>query len=593
RGRPYGGGMRPTDLDLAQRVRPALLLELDLTQGVRETPPASPVEAARFRHVPVLRAVVEALREASYDERVVGLVAHVGSHPLTLAQAEEVRAAVSAFGQTGKPAVCWSESFGELGPGTLPYYVASAFNELWLQPSGDVGLTGVVAQAVFVRDALDKLGVTTQVGQRREYKTAANMFVESGMTAPHREMVERLVESASTTIIDGVAAGRGLTADAVQDARDHAPLAADEALERGLVDRLGYRDEVYADLRERLGPVQLRYVTRYGKGLGSVNQQAARVASTVTRRPKPVVAVVQASGGIHLGRSRQSPLGASSVGADSLGAALRAVGQDDSVHAVVLRVDSPGGSYVASDAVRREVLRLRLTGRPVVASMASVAGSGGYYIAMPADVIVASSGTLTGSIGVLAGKEMLRSALSRIGVQRESVSSGKYAEMFSRQRPFTDDEWQRMEAWLDRVYADFTTKAADDRGMAVADLEAVARGRVWSGADAREHGLVDEVGGLDQAVEIACSRAALPRSGVVVKTLPKASLVERLRPAESSEHHAAATLGLGAGTLGLGAGTLGFGAGTLGRGAGFETALGDLGLAPLGVLTMPVTWHLS
>jgi protease IV len=554
-----------------------LLLELDLTRGLREAPPRTPVEALRARHVPTLRSVVDALRRAASDDSVVGLVAHVGRHQATLAQSSELRAAVARFRRSGKPATCWSESYGEMGPGTVAYHLASAFDEVWLQPSGDLGFTGVVAQAVFIRDALDKLNITAQIGQRHEYKTAANTFLESGMTDAHREMAHRLVESAMETVVSDVAAARRLDPAAVRGAIDRAPLTAPEAVEVGLVDRIGYRDEVYAALRGRLGKVHLRYVERYGRGLAGITD--GLIASQVTRRHKPVVAIVQASGPIHLGRSGSSPFAGPSIGSDTIGSVLRSAAANDAVKAVVLRVDSPGGSYVASDAIRREVLALRRTGRTVVASMASVAGSGGYYIAMPADVVLANPGTLTGSIGVLAGKQVVREALSRLGIQRESVSQGAYAEMFSTQRPFSDDEWRRLETWLDRIYADFTAKAAEDRGMPLEQLRGVAKGRVWTGADAVNRGLVDELGGLSDAVDLACDRAGLRRADVEIRSLPRISPLDRLRPPESSEHPAAAQVG---GEI---------------RGVQDASPLGllqrTLGMPPAGVLTMPVVWRLS
>ncbi|HET7326071.1 MAG TPA: signal peptide peptidase SppA [Nocardioidaceae bacterium] len=560
------------------------LLELDLTRGLLESPASTPLEAIQARRVTVLRSVVDTLRKAATDDSVGGLVAHIGRTQPTLAQSSELRAAIQDFRRHGKSAVCWSESYGEMGPGNVAYHLATAFEEIWLQPTGDVGLTGVVAQAVFVRDALDKLGIDPQIGQRHEYKSAANTFLESTMTEPHREMAERLVESAMQTICADIAAARGISVDAVRAAVDRAPLSAQEALDRGLVDRLGYRDEVYGDLRGRLGArsgarlgarsrdVRLRYVERYGKGLA-----ASTYRMGASGRKKSVVAVVQATGGIHLGRSSgRSPASGPTVGSDTVGAVLRAAGDDDHVKAVVLRIDSPGGSYLASDAIRREILRLRRCGTPVVASMASVAASGGYYIAMPADVVVASPGTLTGSIGVLAGKQVLRDALARIGVQRESVASGAYAEMFSTQRPFSDIEWERLEEWLDRIYADFTTKAANDRSMDVEALREVAKGRVWTGADAVELGLVDQLGTLPDAVDLACARAGVTRADVAVHTVPKPGMLDRLRPAENSDAPAAASVA----QIGVGAPAL-------------EHLLNALGLPGGGVLTMPVHWQLG
>jgi protease IV len=546
------------------------LLELDLSRGVAEAPPSSPVEAAHTRHVPLLRHLVEGLHQGAEDARVVGLVAHVGTAQPSLAMADELRAAVQRFRRAGKPAVVWSESYGEMGPGNVAYYLASAFGEVWLQPSGDVGLTGVVASGVFVRDALDRAGVNPQLSQRHEYKTAADTFLRRSMTDAHREMAERLSESAMDTIVQAVADGRGLTRDAVRAAVERAPLHGEEARELGLVDRLGYRDEVYASVRERNPDARLKYVERYRK------RPAANPAQRLARRNKPAVAVVQASGPIHLGRSRgQTPLRGRSIGSDGLGGGVRAARDDDAVRAVVLRVDSPGGSYVASDAIRREVLALRESGRTVVASMGTVAASGGYYISMPADTVVADAGTVTGSIGVLAGKQVIRDALERLGVRIESVSVGRQAQMFSTQREFTEDEWQRLEAWLDRVYDDFTGKAAQDRGMDVDRLRDLAKGRVWTGADARRHGLVDELGGLEDAVDLACARAGVRRRDAQVKTLPRKHPLQALRPAQSSESPAAAVA-----TLGGDGGSL------------LDHVFRALQVPAYGVLTAPVLWEL-
>ena len=557
---------------LPDRRRPfgPVLLELDLSRGVVETPSAAPLRIVGARPAPTLHALLTALRQAERDRHVAGLVAHVAQRPISLALSSELRDAVGRFRRSGKAAVAWTESFGELGVGNVGYHLATAFEEIWLQPSGDVGLTGVVARAVFVRDALDRLGVEPQLAQRHEYKTAADTFLRSEMSDAGREMARRLAESATETIVADVAAARGLDPATVREIVDHAPLTATEALEAGLVDRLGYRDEIYASLRSRLGDVRLLYVERYGRR----RERGRAVRRAVAGRSSPVVALVRASGPIHLGHSSSVPWGGPNVGSDTLGATLRAAGRDPAVKAVVLRVDSPGGSYVASDAIRREILALRGSGRPVIASMATVAASGGYYIAMPCDVVVASPTTLTGSIGVLAGKQVVKEALGRVGVRIDSEAVGAHAEMFSSQQPFTEEEWARLEVWLDEVYDDFTSKAAADRGMPVERLRDVARGRVWTGADARAHDLVDQLGGLEEAVAIACERAGVGRDDVDVRVLPQAGLVRRLRGPESSEHAAAAH--------------------TAGQQPLLDGALAALGL-PLaaGVLTMPVTWELS
>src|SRR4051794_5261439 len=557
-----------------RRPAPRVLLELDLSRGLREAPPASPVQALRAVHVPSLRGVVEALGRAARDKRVVGLVAHIGTKQPTLAQSAELRAAVQELRGAGKRAVCWAETFGELVPGNVGYHLASSFDEIWLQPSGDVGLVGFSAESFFLRDALDKLGVETQMGQRHEYKTAADTFLRSSMTEANREMVTRLVQSSTETLVRDVAAARGLSEDDVRSLVAIAPVSPQDALDRGLVDRLGYLDHVYDDLRGRLGEVDLKYVERYGK------DALSQAGAAVTRHRRPVVALVHAAGPIHLGRSSATPLSGRSIGSDTVAAALRAAGSDASVKAVVLRVDSPGGSYVASDTIRREVLALRAAGKPVIASMANVAASGGYFIAMPADRVLASAGTITGSIGVLGGKQVIRETLRRAGIHRETVSAARYADMFSSDRPFDEEEWARLEGWLDRVYDDFTGKAASDRGMPAEDLRAVARGRVWTGADAVERGLVDELGGLERAVELAATRAGAARRDVELRVMPQRTLVQRLLPADNSESPAAASA-LGVTGLLDGAGL-----------PTFEHLLAASGVAPYGVLSLPMGWHL-
>ncbi len=543
------------------------LLELDLTRGVTDPPPTTPLAALRARHVPSLRHLVNALRRAREDAGVAGLVAHLGGPSLSLAQTQDLRDAVRDFRAAGKPAVAWTESFGEVGPGTVPYYLATAFDEVWVQPSGDLGVTGVSVEAVFVRDALDKAGVVPQLSKRKEYKTAADTFTERELTGPAREMASRLAASSYEQIVSGIAAARGLTEDRVRELVDAAPLTAAEALEAGLVDKLGYRTDVYDALKRRLGEAGPKLVERYHR---------RRAADLVPRRNPPVVAVVQVAGGIALGRSgRGRPAGGPGAGSDTIGAALRAARRDENVKAVVLRVDSPGGSYVASDAIRDEVLRVRGAGIPVVASMGSVAASGGYFVAMPADVVVAQPGTITGSIGVLAGKGVLRDALAKLGIAREGVAEGRNARMYSAQQEFSDEQWRRLEETLDRIYDDFVGKAAHDRGLSYGELEQIARGRVWTGADARERGLVDELGGLDRAIDLACARAGVSRDDAVLRALPHRTVVDRLKPPESTDDLAVSAAAWVPGADGLAA-----------------SVYAALGLPPVGMLTMPVTWRL-
>lgn len=510
-----------------------VLLELDITRGVHEAPAASPLEVVRARHTPILRTIVGHLRQAAGDDDVAGLIAGIGPGALTLSQSEELRAAVRDFRAAGKFALAWSPTFGELGTGTTGYHLATGFEEIWLQPSGALGLTGYVAEEPFARGALDKLGIEPQLSRRHEYKSATELFDRHEMSPPNAEMMQRLLDSITESVLRDVAAARALDIGVVREALDIGQLSATEALARNLIDHIGYRDEAYSAVRERIGVTDptMRFVERHG------TNRLESLVGDVVRMPvggKKVVGVIQASGPILLGRSSTGVPAGPVVASEPIGAALRAAGRDDGVVAVILRIDSPGGSYIASDAIRREIQLLRRR-KPVIASMASVAASGGYYIAMPCDAVVADATTITGSIGVLAGKHVVRDGLERIGINRATLTSGPFAAMFSSNRGFTDAEWALLDRWLDEVYADFTAKAAADRGLPVDDLRAVAKGRVWSGADAADRGLVDRIGGFETALAEACRRAGVAVGEVSVRAIPKPNPLQLLRPTENTD----------------------------------------------------------
>jgi protease IV len=550
-----------------QRTAP-LILELDLTDGLTETRPADPVSAVMARHRLVLADVLDGLRRASRDSRVRALVVKVGGRPIGLGIVQELRQAIREFAEAGKATVAWAESFGEFSAANVAYYLATAFDTICLQPSGDLGLTGLAVERIFLRGALDKLGADFQVGKRHEYKSAAEQLTEHGFSAPAREETERMTASVTEQLASAISERRGLAPGQVGELIDRGPFLASQALDAGLVDTLGYRDEVYADVRQRAGEgATLLYLTRYQR-----SRALAERARKLPVRRESGVALIYATGPIRRGRSGRGPLSGGAMGSDTISAALRTATADDQVKAIVLRVNSPGGSYVASDTIWREVVRARAAGKPVVVSMSDVAASGGYYIAMAADVIVAQPGTITGSIGVLEGKAVLGEALGRAGVSSDSIVQGAHAAMFSQLRPFTEDEWALISQHLDHIYADFTGKVAEGRRMTPERVHELARGRVWTGADALVNGLVDELGGLDEAAAIARRRAGLPERAPV-RVYPRASPVDRLRPAGSSESHGAAAASLLAD----------------GWGPAWRLAA-RAGLASYGPLTLPGNW---
>lgn len=523
------------------------VLELDLMSIPPETAGFDPLAMIAGGGRPmVLRQAVAAIHRAAEDDRVAGLIARVQLPAAAPGPVQELRDAIAAFGAV-KPTVAWAETY----PGTLSYYLASAFREIWMQPSGSVGLIGFATSAMFLRDALDKAGIEAQFVARGEYKSAANVFTEDSYTEPHREADARLIESLQQQVWDGIAASRGLDPGTINTLADEAPLLRDAAVTGRLVDRIGFRDEAYKRIGELAGgpentdaddddaPPRL-FLSRYAKA--TAPKPAPPLPPLPGRKAKPTIAVVTLHGAIVSGRGGPQPLpfGRSNAGADTIAAALREAAANDDVAAVVLRVDSPGGSVSGSETVWREVIRTRESGKPVVASMGAVAASGGYYVSMAADEIVANAATITGSIGVITGKFVSRELKDKLGVGSDSVRTNANADAWSTNAPFTDEQQARVEAEADLIYTDFVERAADGRKLSVETMETLARGRVWTGGDAKAHGLVDELGGLRTAVTRAKVLAGFDEDVEArVVAYPGTSWLDMLRPKPSSQPAAA------------------------------------------------------
>ena len=482
------------------------VLVLDLSQGLIEDRPDNPLARASLGGAVVLHEAVEALAAAGGDERVKALVIRAGWGDPGLAQMQELRAAVADFRAEGKPVFAFAETFGEAGNGTLHYFLASAAGEIWMQPSGDLGVTGFALEQPFLRPLLQDIGARAQVAQREEYKGAMSFLTEDALPAPQRENLQRYLDSIVLQIATAVAEARNLEAGAVRDLIDGAPYRGPQAVQIGLVDRLGYWDEVEAAVNAAAGTNLDDWYALgdYARSLPAPDETA------------PVIAMVHGQGPILLAESQDGPLfGSVTMAAVDIAEALSAAIDDPEVEAIVFRVDSPGGSYVGSDTIWREVRRARDLGKPVVVSMGNFAASGGYFVAAPADRIVAQPGTLTGSIGVISGKVSLDELWADIGVNWDGVQAGRRAAMWSPNAPFSSDEWDWLQQTLDATYADFTGKVAEGRGLTREQVLAVAKGQIWSGADAKEAGLVDALGGYRTAVALAKDAAGLPAEGEV------------------------------------------------------------------------------
>jgi len=483
-----------------------------------------------FTSPPTVREVVDSLRRAKTDPDVSAVILAPGGTAPFWAKVQEVRDAVLDFKTSGKPIIGYLEYGGE-----QEYYLATACDRVYLMPTSAVELTGLASYELFLRGALDKIGAVPDMLHIGEYKTAANTYMDKTYTAAHREMAESLNDDLYGQIVAGIAAARGKTEAEVRAMFEHGPYLAKEALDAGLVDGLAYRDE----LNDRAAlPGDADRTVDF-----SIYRRGGETFSFTSR---PRIAVVYAVGLIASGDSGTDPMQGDVVGSDTLARYLRRAREDRSIRAIVLRVDSPGGSAIAADAIWREMERTR-SAKPLIVSMSDLAASGGYYISLPAHAIVAEPATLTGSIGVVVGKVAYGGTLDKLGLNLEGISTGgPYAQMDSPVRPFTDAERQKMTEMMQATYDTFVRKVAEARHATPAAIDAIARGRVWTGRQAKANGLVDELGGLTRAVELAKERAGLdPAADVqIVVYPPRKGLFETLvDPFASSRLGLAASLG--------------------------------------------------
>eukprot|EP00008_Paramoeba_atlantica_P006603 CAMPEP_0201476516 /NCGR_PEP_ID=MMETSP0151_2-20130828/1706_1 /ASSEMBLY_ACC=CAM_ASM_000257 /TAXON_ID=200890 /ORGANISM="Paramoeba atlantica, Strain 621/1 / CCAP 1560/9" /LENGTH=729 /DNA_ID=CAMNT_0047856911 /DNA_START=110 /DNA_END=2296 /DNA_ORIENTATION=+ len=619
----------------SRRMSPGTILEIDFSsQQFYEDSSGTDGFAAKLSKSMgglTVSQLTEGIRQAAHDPNIAGLVCKIGSvGELSLSEIQELREAIRYFRrvntspdstkdceskdtepllptssspsspspspprpskeQGNKFCIAWAESFGEFRPGNACYYLASAFPRIYVQPTGEINLTGFLLDSAFIKGLFDKIGCEPQLDKRHEYKNAVNTYTETSLTEPHREVMTSLCDSLYQQMIDDIAQDRGLEVEEVKRLFDQGMLSASEAKAAGLVDALLYRDKVYEKAREladaqkgkpagffgrffssgsRTPDSSKKEANKEAKGSKSeekeeekeeeeekLNQEIFKKEEKIQetlRKKYPLlffsqyiernvsgvdggyhamqahlpskaqslwffqrffrylrrvvatqrkVAIIKANG-IILSGSSQGGLGGNTIGSDTMCLCLRKARRDPSVHAVVLKINSPGGSALASDCIRREIELLKKAGKYVVISMGTLAASGGYFIAMEADKIVASGATLTGSIGVFAGKLITRGMWQKIGITFDGIQSNEHSTFYSALHGYSENEKERLSTFLDRIYDDFVGKAASGRKMTVEEMDRVARGRVWTGGDALARGLVDELGGLDVAVRLA------------------------------------------------------------------------------------------
>ncbi len=440
--------------------------------------------------------LVQTLADLGEDPSVAGVLLRLDGYRGGMARAEEIRAGIAALKEAGTPVFAYLGAGGD----NVEYYIAAACDRVWMHPAATLSLTGLSTRMTFYRGSLDKLGVQAQFSRIGIYKSSPEQYTETAPTAPNLQVRNALLDDRHDRWLTAIAAGRQRDPAAMQALVDDGPYPAGLALEKGLVDALVYPDELRDRAREAAG--------RPGAGLRRPLEE--RTASRHWRPPHSI-AVIHVDGLINTGRSGRLPLGLLEIsGSDTLVDAIERARDDRTIDAIVLRVDSPGGSAFASEEIWRQVALTRGT-KPVVVSMASMAASGGYYASCAADHILADPSTLTGSIGVYSGKVSLAGLYDKLGITTIKLRRGEHAGLYDMDEPWSPSEYRAVERVVDHLYADFIGHVAEGRGADDVDaIDRVARGRVWTGAQALEVGLVDELGGLVRAVEVARELAGIP-----------------------------------------------------------------------------------
>ena len=447
-----------------------------------------------------LTGLVMQFKKAKVDKRIKGILLDVNMSGVGWGKAEEIRDAITDFRSSGKPVYAYIE-FGL----NKEYYIATAADKIIVPPPGELFINGFAAEVMFFRGSLDKLGIYPDIYQIGKYKTAANMFTQKEMTEAHKQFMDELVDDLYGRYLNTIAQARHKSYDEVRTLIDNAPYNADEAKKAGLIDDAMYRDEVETMLKKQFGQKESEPLIAVR---GSEYRDVSPESLGLNKGER--IAVIYASGEIGSGSSQNSPSGDQSIGSDTVAKALNDAAADKTIKAIVLRVDSPGGSGLASDIIWRAVETANQK-KPVVVSMSDVAASGGYYISASARKIIAQPSTITGSIGVLAGKPVMRGFYDWLGISNQYVMRGKTAGMFRETEKFSDEERVKFEEWIKTTYyRDFVPKVAKGRGKDAQYVDSVAQGRVWTGGQAKDKGLVDEFGGLDRAIDVAKQLANIP-----------------------------------------------------------------------------------
>lgn len=493
------------------------VLSLDLRGGLTDQDPQSPFAAFSKQSRSVM-SIVDGLRRAEKDDKVKAVLIRLPETGVAPAAADEIRLAVKRFRAAGKPVFTHSQGLYPVGIVTSTYMLGASADEFWMQPNAPFQAVGVASEELFFKRFFDKYGVKAEYEQRYEYKNAVNPYLYSDYTPAHRESTLSWMTSVYESALGFAAADRKKEPAALRAALEAGPYDARDALAKGLIDKVGQVKDVQTEALKRAGTS--------GKLVDFDDYiAAAKAVEAVSGAGKPVIAVVNAEGPIITGAAQNgSPFGdGQTIYSDDISKALYDAAEDKDVKAIVFRVSSPGGSDTASEQILAAMRAAKAAGKPVVVSMGTYAASGGYWISSEASSIVAEPTTLTGSIGVFGGKFAVGEALSRFGVDVHGLSvGGEYAGAYRMGDGFTSTQRAAFAGQIDKIYDGFITRVAEGRKLPPERVREIAKGRVWTGAQAKPLGLVDEIGGFYQAVDKAKALAGLSGKEVRLKTLPGA-----------------------------------------------------------------------
>jgi protease-4 len=448
-------------------------------------------------HPMSVHTVISGIQHAAHDQKVKGIFINIDGNAFKIATTQEIRNAIKDFRKTGKFVYAYTDTFGDFSNGTGAYYLASSASKIWVMPLGAFNFNGIVVEVPFGKKAIDNFKIRPQFGRREEYKGMPESFLESDFTAPHRQNMQRILDSLVSQVIDDVAQDRNLKTQDVRDILNSAPHILKEAVTAKMIDEIGYKDQVKDAIEKTLGN-KAEYVDfeTYAK----MNKE--------TSHPDKI-AVVYAEGTISKGKVAHNPL-SDDVMMDAVEVAksIREAGEDKDIKAIILRIDSGGGYPIPCELIDREIEKLKEK-KPIIVSMANYAASGGYWIACHARKIVAQPTTITGSIGVYAGKIITQEFWDNYGLHWGEVHTGNNAQIWSTGQEFTEIGRQKFERYLDKIYTVFQEKVAEGRKLSPQVVHDLAKGQVWTGFEAKEKGLVDELGGLTTAIEIAKKEAGI------------------------------------------------------------------------------------